>query len=39
MISDNDLAKIIHINHDGNLPAAVHVADGRYRGWRRRRAA
>ncbi len=31
VISDNDLAKIIHINHDGNLPGfAVHVADGRY---------
>ncbi len=32
VISDNDLAKIIHINHDGNLPGfAAHVADGRYR--------
>src|SRR5689334_14522504 len=32
VISDNDLAKIIHINDDGNLPGfAAHVADGRYR--------
>src|SRR5215467_9185328 len=31
VISDNDLAKIIHINHDGNLPGfASYVADGRY---------
>jgi glutamate synthase (NADPH/NADH) large chain len=32
VISDNDLAKIIHINDDGNLPGfAAHVVDGRYR--------
>jgi glutamate synthase (NADPH) large chain len=32
VISDNDLAKIIHINDDGNLPGfASHVLDGRYR--------
>src|SRR5262249_58133738 len=32
VISDNDLAKIIHINDDGNLPGfAAHTADGRYR--------
>ncbi len=31
VISDNDLAKIIHINDDGDLPGfASHVADGRY---------
>jgi glutamate synthase (NADPH/NADH) large chain len=31
VISDNDLAKIIHINDDGNLPGfAAHVVDGRY---------
>jgi glutamate synthase (NADPH/NADH) large chain len=31
VISDNDLAKIIHINDDGNLPGfAVHVVDGRF---------
>jgi glutamate synthase (NADPH/NADH) large chain len=31
VISDNDLAKIIHINDDGNLPGfAAHVLDGRY---------
>jgi glutamate synthase (NADPH) large chain len=31
VISDNDLAKIIHINDDGNLPGfAAHVIDGRY---------
>jgi glutamate synthase (NADPH) large chain len=30
VISDNDLAKIIHINDDGNLPGfAAHVIDGR----------
>jgi glutamate synthase (NADPH) large chain len=32
VISDNDLAKIIHINDDGNLPGfATHVVDARYR--------
>jgi glutamate synthase (NADPH) large chain len=32
VISDNDLAKIIHINDDGNLPGfAATVLDGRYR--------
>jgi len=32
VISDNDLAKIIHINDDGNLPGfAAHAVDGRYR--------
>jgi glutamate synthase (NADPH) large chain len=32
VISDSDLAKIIHINDDGDLPGfAVHVVDGRYR--------
>ncbi len=32
VISDGDLAKIIHINDDGDLPGfAVHVVDGRYR--------
>ena len=31
VISDNDLAKIIHINDDGDLPGfAAHVVDGRY---------
>ena len=31
MISDNDLAKIVHINDEGNLPGfASHVVDGRY---------
>jgi len=31
VISDGDLAKIIHINHDGDLPGfAAHVVDGRY---------
>jgi glutamate synthase (NADPH/NADH) large chain len=31
VISENDLAKIIHINDDGDLPGfAVHVVDGRY---------
>ena len=31
VISDNDLAKIIHINDDGDLPGfAAHVADGRF---------
>jgi glutamate synthase (NADPH) large chain len=31
VISDGDLAKIIHINDDGDLPGfAVHVVDGRY---------
>ena len=31
VISDNDLAKIVHINDDGNLPGfASHVVDGRY---------
>ena len=31
VISDNDLAKIIHINDDGNLPGfAAHVVDGRF---------
>jgi glutamate synthase (NADPH/NADH) large chain len=31
VISDDDLAKIIHINDDGNLPGfAAHVVDGRY---------
>jgi glutamate synthase (NADPH) large chain len=32
VISDNDLAKIIHINDDGDLPGfASHVVDGRFR--------
>ena len=32
VISDRDLAKIIHINDDGDLPGfAAHVVDGRYR--------
>src|SRR6266700_238491 len=32
VISDDDLAKIIHINDDGNLPGfATHIVDGRYR--------
>src|SRR5215472_5021703 len=31
VISDDDLAKIIHINDDGNLPGfASHIVDGRY---------
>jgi glutamate synthase (NADPH) large chain len=31
VISESDLAKIIHINDDGDLPGfAVHVVDGRY---------
>ncbi len=31
VISPNDLAKIIHINDDGDLPGfAAHVVDGRY---------
>ncbi|HEV3288064.1 MAG TPA: glutamate synthase central domain-containing protein, partial [Streptosporangiaceae bacterium] len=31
VISGNDLAKIIHINDDGDLPGfATHVVDGRY---------
>jgi glutamate synthase (NADPH/NADH) large chain len=31
VISDSDLAKIIHINDDGDLPGfAAHVVDGRY---------
>src|SRR5690349_15984305 len=31
VINDNDLAKIVHINDDGNLPGfASHVVDGRY---------
>ena len=31
VISDNDLAKIVHINDGGNLPGfASHVVDGRY---------
>ncbi|MBV9448367.1 MAG: glutamate synthase large subunit [Streptosporangiaceae bacterium] len=31
VISDHDLAKIVHINDDGNLPGlASHVVDGRY---------
>jgi glutamate synthase (NADPH) large chain len=31
VISDNDLAKIIHINEDRDLPGfAAHVVDGRY---------
>jgi glutamate synthase (NADPH/NADH) large chain len=31
VISDNDLAKIVHINDEGNLPGfAPHVVDGRY---------
>jgi glutamate synthase (NADPH) large chain len=31
VISDNDLAKITHINDDGNLPGlASHLVDGRY---------
>ena len=32
VISDRDLAKIIHVNDDGDLPGfAAHVVDGRYR--------
>ena len=32
VISNADLAKIVHINEDGNLPGfAAYVADGRYR--------
>jgi glutamate synthase (NADPH) large chain len=31
VISDSDLAKIIHINEDGDLPGfAAHLVDGRY---------
>jgi glutamate synthase (NADPH) large chain len=31
VISDSDLAKIIHVNSDGDLPGfAAHVVDGRY---------
>ena len=31
VISDNELAKIVHINDEGNLPGfASHVVDGRY---------
>ena len=31
VISDSDLAKIVHINDEGNLPGfASHVVDGRY---------
>jgi glutamate synthase (NADPH/NADH) large chain len=31
VISDNDLAKIVHINDEGNLPGfASHVVNGRY---------
>jgi glutamate synthase (NADPH) large chain len=31
VISDVDLAKIIHVNDDGDLPGfAVHIVDGRY---------
>jgi len=31
VINDNDLAKIVHINDEGNLPGlASHVVDGRY---------
>ncbi len=31
VISDGDLAKIVHINDDGDLPGfAAHVVDGRY---------
>ena len=31
VISDNDLAKIVHINDEGNLPGfASHMVDGRY---------
>jgi glutamate synthase (NADPH/NADH) large chain len=31
VLSDSDLAKIIHINDDGDLPGfATHVVDGRY---------
>jgi glutamate synthase (NADPH) large chain len=31
VIDDNDLAKIVHINDDGDLPGfATHVVDGRY---------
>ncbi|HEX6519669.1 MAG TPA: glutamate synthase large subunit [Streptosporangiaceae bacterium] len=31
VISDHDLAKIVHVNDDGNLPGlASHVVDGRY---------
>jgi glutamate synthase (NADPH/NADH) large chain len=31
VVSDGDLAKIIHINDDGDLPGfAVHIVDGRY---------
>jgi len=32
VITDSDLAKIVHINDDGDLPGfASHVVDGRYR--------
>ncbi len=32
VISNSDLAKIVHINEDGNLPGfAAYVVDGRYR--------
>jgi glutamate synthase (NADPH/NADH) large chain len=32
VLSDSDLAKIIHINDDGDLPGfAAHLVDGRYR--------
>jgi glutamate synthase (NADPH/NADH) large chain len=31
VVSDNELAKIVHINDEGNLPGfASHVVDGRY---------
>src|SRR6185312_8091506 len=31
VISGNDLAKIVHVNDEGNLPGfASHVVDGRY---------
>jgi glutamate synthase (NADPH) large chain len=31
VISDSDLAKIVHVNDDGDLPGlAAHVVDGRY---------
>ena len=37
VISETDLAKIVHINDDGDLPGfAAHVVDGRYAGRRRR---
>ena len=40
VISESDLAKIIHINDDGDLPGfAAHVVDGRYRGRGRRPGA